>query len=107
MSANVVPPIETVIEELKKIDDPEKLQQMLIATLKDFKTTKDILLQLSEIFGLYKDGVFDENPKMKTIITAISGYTIKIMNPFAQAELAKEFAFLSNIVPIATKYQNL
>jgi hypothetical protein len=100
---------EMTIEDFKAAilneNNVEHLQQICVAMALDLKVTKETMIKISEMFGLYENGKFSKDVKAKKVLPAIMDTVKDAMNPFSN--VAEKWAFLKEIAVIATKYQNL
>ena len=85
----------------------DNLKLIAKAMATDLKVTKETMIKISTMFGLYENGKFDENVKMKKVLPAIMDTVKDAMNPFSSNDLAEKWGFLKDVAVIAMKYQNL
>lgn len=98
--------IEQFLQQLSAEGDIQAVKKIAAEFAADLKHTKETLVRISTMFGLYKNGQFIEKPNIKAIAGAVGDITVKALNPFAQKELAAEFEFLADIANVAKKYQS-
>ncbi len=96
--------IATFLTAIENETDIEQLKRLAIIMASDLKTTKETLFKICEMFGLLKDGVFAEKPKIKTILDNVSDVSLGLM--FNPQKVTAKFAFLAEMITIAKKYQS-
>lgn len=99
--------IEQFLAALQNETDIDKVKAVTATFAADLKTTKETLIKICQLFGLYENGEFAQKIKVKNVLTAITSAGMEAMNPMTSAtKLQEKYGFLAEIATIATKYKS-